>query len=93
MIPELTDAQREVQALVREFCQREIAPHTAEWDAGHHVPLDTLRALAELGVLGVTIPEEHGGAGPRPHDALPASSRSSRATTPASRWPWPCTPG
>ena len=63
MIPELTDAQREVQALVREFCQREVAPHTAEWDAGHHVPLDTLRALAELGVLGVTIPEEHGGAG------------------------------
>ena len=63
MIPELTDAQREVQALVREFCQREIAPHTAAWDADHHVPLDALRALAELGVLGVTIPEEHGGAG------------------------------
>ena len=63
MIPELTDAQREVQALVREFCQREIAPHTAAWDAGHHVPLEALRALAEIGVLGVTIPEEHGGAG------------------------------
>ena len=63
VIPELTDAQREVQALVREFCQREIAPHTAAWDADHHVPLDALRALAELGVLGVTIPEEHGGAG------------------------------
>ena len=63
VIPELTDAQREVQALVREFCRREVAPHTAAWDAGHHVPMDTLRALAELGVLGVTVPEEHGGAG------------------------------
>ena len=63
VIPELTDAQREVQALVREFCRREVAPHTAAWDSGHHVPMDALRALAELGVLGVTVPEEHGGAG------------------------------
>ena len=63
MIPELTDAQREVQALVREFCTREIAPHTAEWDVAHHVPVEILRQLAELGILGVTVPEEHGGAG------------------------------
>jgi alkylation response protein AidB-like acyl-CoA dehydrogenase len=63
VIPELTDAQREVQGLVREFCLREIAPRTAEWDAQHHVPIEALRALAELGVLGVTVPEEHGGAG------------------------------
>jgi acyl-CoA dehydrogenase len=63
VIPELTDPQREVQALVREFCRREVEPHTAEWDAAHHVPIDTVRALAELGVLGVTVPEEHGGAG------------------------------
>jgi alkylation response protein AidB-like acyl-CoA dehydrogenase len=39
VIPELSDAQIEVQALVREFCRREVAPHTAAWDSEHHVPM------------------------------------------------------
>jgi alkylation response protein AidB-like acyl-CoA dehydrogenase len=63
VIPELSDAQIEVQALVREFCRREVAPHTAAWDSEHHVPMEALRSLSDLGVLGVTVPEEHGGAG------------------------------
>jgi len=60
---ELTETQREVQALVREFAQAEIAPNAAEWNERHHVPLDALRRMAELGFLGVVIPEEYGGPG------------------------------
>lgn len=59
----LTDTHQEVQALAREFAQQEIAPHAAEWNAGHHVPLDVLRKMAGLGLLGITVPEEFGGAG------------------------------
>lgn len=59
----LTEAQREIRALAREFAQAEIAPHAARWNAAHHVPIAALRAMAGLGLLGVIIPEEHGGAG------------------------------
>ena len=59
----LSDTDREVQALAREFAQREIAPHAAEWNAAHHVPINVLRQMGDLGLLGVVIPEEFGGAG------------------------------
>jgi alkylation response protein AidB-like acyl-CoA dehydrogenase len=63
VIPELSDAQKDVRELVRDFAHREIAPHTAAWERDHEVPVATLKRLGELGLLGVTIPEEHGGAG------------------------------
>jgi alkylation response protein AidB-like acyl-CoA dehydrogenase len=59
----LTDAQREVQALAHEFAQAEIAPHAAAWNEEHHVPVEVLRRMGELGFLGVVIPEEYGGPG------------------------------
>ena len=92
VIPELSDAQIEVQALVREFCRREVAPHTAAWDSEHHVPMEALRSLSDLGVLGVTVPEEHGGAG-LDHTTLCSWSRSSHAMMRACRSPSPCTRG
>jgi alkylation response protein AidB-like acyl-CoA dehydrogenase len=61
--PDLTDTHREVQALAREFAQGEIAPNAARWNQEHHVPVDTFRAMGELGFLGIIIPEEYGGAG------------------------------
>jgi len=60
---ELTEAQREVQALAREFAQAEIAPHAADWNARHHVPVETLIRMGELGLLGVIVPEDLEGAG------------------------------
>jgi len=60
---ELTDDQREMQALVREFAEREIAPHAAEWDQTHTFPTDVIRKLGELGAMGVGFPEEYGGLG------------------------------
>jgi len=60
---ELTSDQREIQALTREFAQAEIEPHAAEWDRDHHFPRELYGKLAELGLMGVCIPEEYGGAG------------------------------
>lgn len=59
----LSDTHREVQALAREFAQQEIAPHAAEWNAAHTTPVDVVRKMGELGLLGVVVPEEFGGAG------------------------------
>jgi alkylation response protein AidB-like acyl-CoA dehydrogenase len=60
---ELTPEQREIQALAREFVAREIEPHAAAWDRGHRFPREVFSRLAELGLMGVCIPEEYGGAG------------------------------
>jgi alkylation response protein AidB-like acyl-CoA dehydrogenase len=60
---ELTADQREIQALTREFAKAEIEPHAAEWDREHHFPRELYGRLAELGLMGVCIPEEYGGAG------------------------------
>jgi alkylation response protein AidB-like acyl-CoA dehydrogenase len=59
----LTADQREIQALAREFARAEIEPHAAEWDRDHHFPREVYAKLAELGLMGVCIPEEYGGAG------------------------------
>src|SRR5919106_2265863 len=59
----LTDDQREIQALAREFADAEIAPHAADWDREHRFPRDVFVKLAELGLMGVCVPEEDGGAG------------------------------
>jgi butyryl-CoA dehydrogenase len=60
---ELTDDQREIQGLAREFAQAEIEPNAAAWDRDHGFPRDLIGKLGELGLMGVCIPEEYGGAG------------------------------
>jgi alkylation response protein AidB-like acyl-CoA dehydrogenase len=55
--------QKEIQALTREFAQAEIEPHAAAWDREHHFPRELFTKLAELGLMGVCVPEEYGGAG------------------------------
>src|SRR5436305_2964701 len=59
----LTDDQREIQALTREFAQAEIEPYAAEWDREHRFPRELYAKLAELGLMGVCVPEAYGGAG------------------------------
>jgi alkylation response protein AidB-like acyl-CoA dehydrogenase len=59
----LTADQREIQALARDVARVEIEPHASEWDREHRFPRDLYPKLAELGLLGVCIPEEYGGAG------------------------------
>ena len=60
---ELAAEQREIQAVAREFAAAEIEPHAAEWDRAHGFPRALLGQLGALGLLGVCVPEEHGGAG------------------------------
>lgn len=63
---ELTDEQRELRSVIREFAEAEIAPHAAEWDESGQFPLDVVRQLGELGAMGVAFPEEYGGLGMGP---------------------------
>src|SRR5919109_4987010 len=60
---DLSPEQREIRALARDFAEAEIQPHAAEWDREHRFPRELLGKLAELGLMGVCIPEELGGAG------------------------------
>ena len=59
----LTDEQLQIQQMVRDFAESEIKPHLAEWDEAQHFPVETFKRAGELGMLGVTMPEEYGGAG------------------------------
>ncbi len=60
---ELSEEQRMVQASVREFVAGEIAPRAKEYDEHARFPHEQIKGLAELGLLGMIIPEEWGGAG------------------------------
>jgi alkylation response protein AidB-like acyl-CoA dehydrogenase len=60
---DLTAEQKEIQALTRDFVAAEIEPHATEWDREHHFPKHVFEKLAELGLMGVCVPEEYGGAG------------------------------
>jgi alkylation response protein AidB-like acyl-CoA dehydrogenase len=59
----LTDDQREIQALAREVAAAEIEPNAAAWDRDHRFPRELFGRLGEMGLLGVCIPDEYGGAG------------------------------
>ncbi|GAA3527332.1 acyl-CoA dehydrogenase family protein [Aeromicrobium panaciterrae] len=47
---------------VREFAEAEVAPHVAKWDKEHHFPVDLVAKMGDLGLFGLTAPEEFGGA-------------------------------
>ncbi len=59
----LTADQREIQELARQFAEAEIAPHAGGWDRDHTFPSAVFTKLGELGLMGVCIPEQLGGAG------------------------------
>ena len=58
----LTEEQKQIKQMVREFAESEIKPQLMEWDEAQHFPTDVFRKAGELGMLGVTIPDEYGGA-------------------------------
>lgn len=57
----VTSERLEIQALAREFAASELRPHVAEWDQRRSIDEDVFGKLAELGFLGMLVPEEHGG--------------------------------
>jgi glutaryl-CoA dehydrogenase (non-decarboxylating) len=60
---DLTDEQREVQATVRRFVEDKILPNAVENDINHHLDMSVIEGMADLGLLGIVVPEEYGGAG------------------------------
>ncbi|QDF95514.1 acyl-CoA dehydrogenase [Azoarcus sp. DD4] len=59
----LTSEQELIRDSIRAFAQERLAPFAAEWDRNHTFPRQALKELAELGALGMVVPEEWGGAG------------------------------
>ncbi len=59
----LTDEQRMLRDTAREFAQKELAPHAAEWDRTSQFPAEALAELGRLGFMGMLVPPEYGGAG------------------------------
>jgi alkylation response protein AidB-like acyl-CoA dehydrogenase len=60
---DLTDDQRALRDMIREFAAAEIAPYAGEWDVTGTFPVDTIRQLGKLGVMGLPFPEAYGGVG------------------------------
>ena len=59
----LTEEQREIQRVAREFAMHEIAPHSAQWDRDAYFEPSLVGKLGALGFLGMLLPEEYGGLG------------------------------
>jgi len=59
----LNEEQQQLKKSVREFAEREIAPHVMEWDEAGEFPMATVKELGRLGLMGTIFPQEYGGAG------------------------------
>src|SRR6266550_4445716 len=60
---DLTDEQRLIQGTVRSFVDEQVLPNAIENDINHHLDMGVIEGMAGLGLLGIVIPEEYGGAG------------------------------
>ena len=58
----LNEDQRMIEDMARRFARERLLPNTAEWDRTAHFPRDVIREMGELGLMGMTVPEEYGGA-------------------------------
>jgi alkylation response protein AidB-like acyl-CoA dehydrogenase len=63
LILHLTDEHLALQKAVRDFAQNEIVPIAPEFDESGEFPLETIRKMGEMGLMGIEVPEEYGGAG------------------------------
>src|SRR5947207_14126935 len=75
----LTEDQELFRRTVREFAEREIAPVAAELDESERFPRENVKKMGELGLMGLTIPTEHGGAGAGPMEYALAMEEIARA--------------
>jgi len=60
---ELNENQQMIAQMVRDFAEKEIKPYLNKWDADEFFPVETMKKMGELGLLGIYIPEEYGGSG------------------------------
>jgi alkylation response protein AidB-like acyl-CoA dehydrogenase len=61
MMFELSGEHETFRKVVRDFAEREIAPHVAAWDREHRLPIHIVQAMGDLGLLGLVVPEQYGG--------------------------------
>jgi alkylation response protein AidB-like acyl-CoA dehydrogenase len=59
----LSEQQIMIRDMARQFAQEQLAPHAAEWDAEARFPQEAVDAMGALGLMGMLVPEEWGGAG------------------------------
>src|SRR5664279_2926155 len=59
----LTDDQQQLRREIRDFAAREIAPNVSRWDEASEFPIDAVKQLGQMGLLGIIFPVEYGGAG------------------------------
>ena len=60
---QLNDEQQQLRRSVREFTEKEIRPYVMEWDEASQFPMETVKELGKMGLLGTIFPAEYGGAG------------------------------
>ncbi|QDE68818.1 MULTISPECIES: acyl-CoA dehydrogenase family protein [Myxococcus] len=59
---DLPESHRALQSSIRDFCERRVKPYAREWDKDEKFPMDVVRELGQLGVMGMLVAEEFGGA-------------------------------
>ncbi len=59
----MTETQKMIAETVKDFCAQHITPNIMEWDEAQTFPKEVFKKLGELGLMGVLVPEEYGGAG------------------------------
>ena len=60
---ELPESHRALQSSLRDFCESKVKPYAREWDKDEKFPMEVVRELGQLGVMGILVAEEYGGAG------------------------------
>ena len=58
---ELSQDHEDFRASVRDFAEKEVEPHVAQWDKDHHLPLEVVGRMGDLGLFGLVVPERWGG--------------------------------
>ncbi|HSP79370.1 MAG TPA: acyl-CoA dehydrogenase family protein [Myxococcaceae bacterium] len=59
---EIPESHRALQSSLRDFCERNVKPYAREWDKEEKFPMEVVRELGQLGVMGILVSEEYGGA-------------------------------
>jgi alkylation response protein AidB-like acyl-CoA dehydrogenase len=60
---QLSELTQQVAHTARDFAQQHIKPHVMEWDEKQEFPLHIFKEMGKLGLMGVLVPEQYGGAG------------------------------
>ena len=60
---EVTEGQRMIGQMVRDFGDKEIRPFMMKWDEAQEFPVDLFRQMGDLGLMGVLVPHQYGGSG------------------------------